>query len=211
MLKWTYSSFNTDSTWQRLDKRLLPRIITVVSDIRCFFYSVFLLESIIHHSAPALFVFNTEIVSHPPIFHKGLSCFKLLFIHSKYVFRNRWRRCYDDIHSDVIKRTRLRIGKVICEFVSYNIPAFWLLPLKGFVFMFLMPVFRSYFQKTRLGLSLHFKPNLQSAVRILYRQELWPLSTRLIPNFSVSPGFPFRRSTTASFQTDLSFVWILIW
>ena len=114
--------------------------------------------------------------------------------------------CYDDPHSDVIKRTRLRIGKVICEFVSYNIPTFLLLPLKGFVFMFLLPIFRSYFQKTRLGLSLHFKPNLQSIVCILYLQEIWPLSTRLIPNFSVSPGFPIRRSTTASFQTDLSFV-----
>ena len=146
----------------------------LVSDIRCFFYSVFLLESIIHHSDPALFVFNTEIFSHPPIFHKGLSCFKLLFMHSKYVFRNRWRRCYDDPHSDVIKWTRLRIGKVICEFVSFNIPTFWLLPLKGFVFMFLLPIFRSYMEKTRLGLSLYFKATLQSAVCILYWQKLDP-------------------------------------
>ena len=35
-------------------------------------------------------------------------------------------------------RTDLRIGEVIYEFVSYNIPSFWLISLNGFDFIFLL-------------------------------------------------------------------------
>ena len=34
--------------------------------------------------------------------------------------------------------TDLRIGEVIFEFVSYNIPSFWLISLNGFDFIFLL-------------------------------------------------------------------------
>ena len=35
-------------------------------------------------------------------------------------------------------RTDLRISEVIYEFVSYNIPSFWLISLNGFDFIFLL-------------------------------------------------------------------------
>ena len=38
----------------------------------------------------------TFIFSLLPVFHSGLSRFKFLLMHTKYVFRNRSYRCYDD-------------------------------------------------------------------------------------------------------------------
>ena len=66
---------------------------------------------------------------------------------------------------------------MIYEFLSHSIPTFWLFALKGFDFTFLLPIHRSYIENTsrikrcdnldlslQFKSSLHFKPNLQSAI-----------------------------------------------
>ena len=126
----------------------------------------------------------SDIFSLPPIFHSSLSHFKLLFLHTKYVFRNRSHGCYDNtlaltvtsLNSQgvLMLHTDLRIGVVIYKFVSYNIPTFWLFALNGFNYRSYIENISHVKQCDNLGLSLHFvpslhfKPNLQSAVCILY-------------------------------------------
>ena len=130
----------------------------------------------------------SDIFPFPPIFHSGLSRFKLSFLYTKYVFRNQSRRCYDDTlaftvtssNSQVVLmlRTDLRIiiGEVIYEFLCHNIPTFRLFALNGFDFTFLLPIYIGHIENVsrirrcdNLGLScLHFKLSLQSAICILY-------------------------------------------
>ena len=41
-------------------------------------------------------------------------------------------------NAETLQRTDLRIGEVIYEFVSYNVPSFWLISLNGFDLIFLL-------------------------------------------------------------------------
>ena len=41
-------------------------------------------------------------------------------------------------NSETMHRTGMRIGEVIYECVSYNIPSFWLISLNRFDFIFLL-------------------------------------------------------------------------
>ena len=80
----------------------------------------------------------------------------------------RFTRCFDVTHRSENWRDEY-------EFVSYNIPTFWLFSLNGFDFNFLLPIYRSCIENIsrikrcdNLGLSLRSKPNLQSAVCSLH-------------------------------------------
>ena len=67
----------------------------------------------------------SDIFSFPPIFHSGLSRFKLLFLYIKYVFRNRSRTCYDDTLTLCV-----RAKMAALRFSSVHLLTFLLLPLQ---------------------------------------------------------------------------------
>ena len=88
-----------------------------------------------------------------------------------------------DSRGVLVKHTDLRIGEVIYEIISQNIPPFGIFPVKGIDFLFFTPVYRPYTELHRASndasieasvcilnpvCSPHFKPNLQSTVCSLH-------------------------------------------
>ena len=119
----------------------------------------------------------SDIFFFPPIFHSGLSRFKLLFLHTKYVLGNLSRRRYDVIKIRKLFWCNAQIWELEWWFMNFTLITFqlcdflyWIVSISLFSYQYVGHIENISRIKRcdNLGLSLHFKPSLQSAVSILY-------------------------------------------
>ena len=101
-----------------------------------------------------------------------LSHFKLLVVHTKYVFHNRSGSCHDVTLAFTMtssNRCKAKIWELESWFMNFLPIIFQLFALNGFDFILWLPIYRAYVENVsrirrcnNMAFSLHLKPNLQS-------------------------------------------------